>query len=790
MFTPASVPGLSRLEALLEADISKSQVLQVGGTLYESQNKNVEPLFYVDGPAKEIPNVQYAELLDEANRIADQIIAIENILSSNKLLDAEWSGMEKRIQEGTVTDRSNIVIFARFYPLLLADPGLEEVVKRFWVPLFDNTQNTTYDLIKIRAQDSPEFRRWRVANRTRLNMMFANLKYISLPPTEELARHLLENYMRDIDRIDSVLHYLDILRTPKMWVWGQILANLNNDADIFWTSRFEAWARGSPGAPTVAAFYKLIDDNTGNILKEYSRATSPAAKTAIVNRGLPAAGLLLSGVPREKWNETLENALSSLAGLSLNSPNIYTVIAAMQMVQNEFKHIAFAPNSERAFFLQKTGEFLDRLRGVIGSESAVVGGVLRSTISAVNLSRVDANQIFSTPTVLLNNSYVLNKLATMIEDDADISIGTFGAIGINDKMIERDEIHEWFLTRTAWIRNVDLAQSDARLPLFVKRFELNVLRNKLAKISPVVKIPLVLRQMGTYDDLRGKQIRLEATIIDKRPVSGGPGGYAFGPTREYRVEWVRTRMVPNPMLVTYGELTDRQGANKFNYERVIMGSEIVRGYGQKTVIRSPVLLSVASYAAGEMWCVVTSVDTLGNVAVVTSPAVYFESKQYCVRCMDYFSVKDEQFANCEWKDPETGICYRGKCTEHGKLPTPYDAITGVRGSVPIGDGIPYNFEEIYKYVEARAQKFIQIHPITFAEEINLARQNLIKYVGKNPEAEADVIVALENMIRFLQRNPYVSDPNINLTMFTPEKLVNEWLNQLYSHKRGPFAVHV
>lgn len=762
-------------------------MFDVKGTLYEARNQNVEPLFYVEGPSEEVPNLQYAEQIHHIENLESQARELEQALSQYRFLDTEWEGMEKRIQEGTVSDRSNIVLFARFYPTLLTDPDLENAIKTYWMQRFLQVQNTSYASMKAKYGDNMTTSRWESANKIRLQGLFNSLKFVSLPPTEELVRSLFINYLTGADRKVSILQFIDLMRTPKMWAWGQVMTDYDVTLETFWTGQFERWVNSTPGTLTVASFYNFLNTNTGNIVKPYLRSTTNAQKTAVLSAPLPAVRLLQGVTPLE-WKAKITKELESIPGLTVNNTNLSTVIEAMQIIQDEFEEIAFAPDSERDVFVKTTREFLNNLRMRRGMEQTVTASLLGSGISVVELTNVDAAQIFGTPAALLDDNYILSKLLTLIQDDAEIALDMNVIGGAYAKITERDGIYEWFLTRNAWIRNTDIARSDIELRILLSRIKLGQMKTALAKISPIIHKPLIYNHAGVHDDLRGEFARLHATIIDKRPNAGGLGGYVFSGPRTYEVEWVKSRDIPDPRLVTNGELSDRTGIQKLIFERTSDKTTVI-GYSQKTAIESPILTSVRDYADGQIWCIVKSTDANGLVSIVTSPAALFRTRQFCIRCKNYFSIKNESPGTCEWKNPSNGITYVGKCAESNLEPTPYDAITGVRGSYPIGDRIPYKFVDIYNYVEEKTKAFIQMNPDTFAAQIETARQKLHKEGVTSGVVEADDIAIMENMIRHLQHHPYVNGP-INPYIYTPQNLVQNWTTQLFSHKRSASNVFV
>lgn len=780
------------------------------GALFDVRNKaSPTPLFYVEGPVQQVPNPNYDRL-----QSALQATRLEAEQLRQRILDGSADGMDfenvdDRFTEGTARDKSNIVMWMRFRAEILAERPVKKAFADFWQARIAETQQAMYNMLK--ANNAPLYATWETNNRNLVNELFRSAQdpitgyitgfdFTGIPPTNEFARWLLSEYLNGSRRAESIRAYLNHIRSPRMWAWGRQAALTSDAARIYWSTVVMPWLSSDPSTEAVAAVFEFLNANTGAFLSDYTKAKTTAEKLSALALVKPSAEL--AGKSRDEVTTVVREFMDTATRDAKQDPNLPVIYQALRDIVDLF-NVAFISNTssnESRFIVDLVGQYIEFMnQAVIMSENATLA-ILNTTISALQLSGVGADQMFSTTAKLLDNEHVLVKLRELIQTDYDVLMGDTLKLDKPFRVLRRDEAYEWFRTRSWWARHPDIAKSDSQLDLIRLRTRYKLLAELINNTSEVTGEPIVLTKKGNVDQLVNRPRSFGAIIVDKRPVNGGPGGYQFteNKSREYVVQWKFGRRIPNESAMFNGELTDREGVQRILYTTGVIGNPVtVKAGGEYTLITSPVFRNISDYSEGDVWCEVTSVDdsTAKKTAVVKSVAVHFETLEFCLRCGTYYNPITEQKNSCIWFDPETQIEYRGKCNNRDKQPTQYDSITGVRGSVPTPRYTRYDFDGIYAEVEKRIKPILD----QFAAATTISGLTLIRSVEESRRTAhtntrrqliTDDMVALEQLMRHILRYPFTNDPMQPPHLYTPAHIVSNWLTQYYAPTHLSFVSSV
>lgn len=774
--------------------------MELDGTLFDIRNKsNAVPLFYVDGPVNRVTNPQYKHLQNQMLALRAEAEEIRQQMAGTAFTSPIWDNMDQRFTEGTPWDKSNIVAWMRFRSDIMTNDTIKTAFRVYWSRRITDTVEAAYNGLPP-APDALKFEQWKINMTAAINDLFTTYRdpvtfdrtynYTGLPPTLEFTRYLLQGYMTGAFPSPEVLTYLHNVRSPLMWVWGRKLANSNIVAQDSWDGQIKNWLAADNGTETVAELYDYLDRATGGFVKRYASATTDAEQAAVIAGIVLPPDRLLAGASVDQIIQVVNDDLNNILRDAVLDPNFGTIHAALKEVLKMFDvPLGAAPadvRNEITNILHVVSDYLMRLDVAVVQARSVMLAVINASVAVLQLSGVGADQMFAMSSQLLSDDVVLDKLVEMITLDFKINMDTALGSKRGWAVQHRDDLYEYFRTRSAWAMNAGVARSDPALQLLQLRRRSQELAEIIKNTDSTIPVPIVFEKLADNDPLRAHPQQFKATIVDERPKTGGPGGYEFDDERVYKISWKSSREVPRVEAMSNGEITEREGVQKTALVVVdlISNMEIRSKYTHIDIV-SPMFNDTSNLANGTVWCEVSSESKNNRVAVVNSPSIHFESKEYCTRCGKYFSPLDERFGSCVWYDEGTHTDYVGRCNAGSKSPTFYDVATGVRGSMPTPQYTSYNMVTMYDEVE-RVAKSIRAQLGTeeaFQEALQQSKARVLGQGEKWVKSQIDKLVGMEQLMWHAIIYPLDRQTQQNAMEYSAKQLFDEWLDVFFSPKR-------
>lgn len=777
---------------MLHSAASSMDTAATDNTLYDTRDKNSPvPLFSVEGPAATVPNPRYSELQQEKERMLLQIRDIRAAVKNSPVSAVDTRNMERHIVEGTKSDRANIVLWAKRYHNLLKSPEIERGAREYWTPALVNFVNDQLRLIEVTYGSKTLFPNWEANIRKTLNKLWVDYKFTGIPPTKGLVRETVNRIVATRSITNNEAEYLSLLQSAEMWAWSRVFTLDNPANEQYWKTNIERWELEIFGAILVKLFYEFLQASIGINFESYFKAASAADKAAIVVAANADTTRLLAGVPVVKRADTVTRQFNTLFAGTPETSALVPVITGMLFVLNKVKTIPGLNDENQAVLSivdQKLTQAAINLRGM----NSNLQQLTEARLSALLVTGTDVELMYLEPANLHEDSYVLDQLRKYIHNDV---IAVFHP-DVQERMratLDRDEMYEWFRNRSRWVEFGAPLADDNVLPLLNANAILNALLEKLNMVSPRKRVPLEYVRNGEVDPLRNFGVTLQARIVDNRADLGGPGGYEFDSVRTYEVEWFSSRISPNARYSLDGEISSRPDYETLRSEVRSLGKQTLSGAaGSPLDVFSPMIRRIDDYADGVVWCVVRSEDKAGKVQYLRSMETKFLVNTLCTRCGVYFSQVTNQNQDCQWKNPHTQIIYSGMHTtsKTPEIPTPYDTLKGVVGSMPYHQHSVINMLKVQEAIEARVRAALtRMSKEEFEEQVRAARARFAANGPGYTYTEPEKIVALEFLYNMEQRSTYlvpgVRDPNM-----TPEKVIQDWEKRFQTQKSLVLTVFV